>query len=872
MVVLDRNWRCDEGEIDLVLRDGDVLVVCEVKTRSSLGATAPRTRRSPTPRLARLRRLGAAVGRGARRPPGDIRIDLVGGAAAAARGRPGRPRAGARLMPFATAHTVVAARGARPPDRRPGRRLARARSAPPWSAAPTRRCSEARDRCRMAIVNSGLDWPATKRITILLSPADLPKRGTHFDLAHRGGGAGRRRQPCRPRRAGGHGVHRRAHPRRRAAVGARRAADGAGRGRRAASGAVFVPEPQAREAAMVPGMSVLGVRSLGQVVAELRGERGARGAAGRADVRRPAAGLARRGAARRARPRRPARHGRRQVRRRGGRRRRPRTCCSPGPRAPARPASPSGSPAILPDLTAEESLELTAIHSLAGALEPGRRADHPAAVLARRTTTPARPASSAAAAARCRPGEISRAHCGVLFLDEFPLFRTDIIEALRQPLESGDVTIARGEESVDAPGPRHVRAGVQPVPVRRLHRQRAAATAAPAPRQQRRDYRAKITGPIADRIDITRHVEPVRPHERTTRSPPPRPSAAVRARVAAARGAAGRALRRAAAGGSTARCPARCCASAGRSTDAPSSALDDASSTPAGSAAAARSGCTGSPGPWPTSPGAPGATRPGSTRSTMALRLRTGEPLAARSRGARTAERPDDAPHGRPTGWRGSPLEPARRARRPAARRAGAELGREPAPRPAARARRDLDGVLTDVAARLARARPRARARAGRAARHPLRRPRRRRVAGAARRPRPARAAPASAAGVPLGLWVRGPAAARPARRRRSRWSARASATTYGDDVAGRDRRRRRRRRACRWSPAPPSASTGRPPGRARRPARRPWRCSPAAPTGPTRPPTSELLDHIAEHRRGGLRGAARAARRSGSGSSPATG
>ena len=129
---------------------------------------------------------------------------------------------------------------------------------------------EARDRCRMAIVNSRLDWPATKRITILLSPADLLKSGTHFDLAI---AVSVLAADGRIPRAALEGT---VFIGELTLTGGLRSVPGVLPMVMAAAARgitrVFVPEPQAREAAMVPGMSVLGLRSLAQVVAELRGD------------------------------------------------------------------------------------------------------------------------------------------------------------------------------------------------------------------------------------------------------------------------------------------------------------------------------------------------------------------------------------------------------------------------------------------------------------------------------------------------------------------------------------------------------------------------------------------------------------------------
>ena len=133
-----------------------------------------------------------------------------------------------------------------------------------------------------------------------------------------------------------------------------------------------------------------------------------------------------------------------------------------------------------------------------------------------------------------RPGEVSRAHCGVLLLDEFPLLRTDVIDALRQPLESGEVTIARGEESVTFPARGMVVLAANPCPCGD-YTTTPGSNRCTCPERQRRDYRDRVRGPISDRIDITRHLQPLRPQD--VRDPLSRPesSRTVRERVSAAR-------------------------------------------------------------------------------------------------------------------------------------------------------------------------------------------------------------------------------------------------------------------------------------------------------------------------------------------------
>jgi magnesium chelatase family protein len=389
---------------------------------------------------------------------------------------------------------------------------------------------EARDRCRTAVSNAGFDWPATRRVTILLSPADLPKRGPHFDLAiaiATLAAAG----TFSPKTLDGI-----VFAGELTLDGRLRAVPGVLPMTMAAAGRgieqVVVPEPQAEEATLVPGMTVLGFRSLAQVVAHLKGDEvpnalpveplasspllSWRGDERTADL--DLADVLGMGDARYAL----------EVTAAGGHH-----LMLSGPKGAGKTTLAERIPGLLPDLTVEESLELTAIYSLAGGLPPGQQ---------RITRPPFRaPHHSASRASllgggsgRVRPGEVSRAHCGTLFLDEFPLFNADIIEALRQPLESGEITIARGEEAATFPARTMVVLACNPCPCGEYHPYNRDNRCT-CPEVRRRDYRLKLSGPIVDRIDITRHVEPVRPHERDDPLSKPETSAMVRDRVTAAR-------------------------------------------------------------------------------------------------------------------------------------------------------------------------------------------------------------------------------------------------------------------------------------------------------------------------------------------------
>jgi magnesium chelatase family protein len=185
-------------------------------------------------------------------------------------------------------------------------------------------------------------------------------------------------------------------------------------------------------------------------------------------------------------------------------------------------------PPLLPDLSPGEALEVSMIHSVAGLLDGGRLVMRPPY---REPHHGASQAALAGGGVRAKPGEVSLAHRGVLFLDELPEFPRQALEALRQPLESGRTTVARAAAHVTYPARFQLVTAMNPC--RCGHLGDAARECGKAPRCGE-EYMGRISGPLLDRMDIVVHVQPVPPAE-LSRAPPGEASGSVAERVRAAR-------------------------------------------------------------------------------------------------------------------------------------------------------------------------------------------------------------------------------------------------------------------------------------------------------------------------------------------------
>lgn len=186
-------------------------------------------------------------------------------------------------------------------------------------------------------------------------------------------------------------------------------------------------------------------------------------------------------------------------------------------------------PSIMPPLTLREALETTKIHSVAGKLRRGSRL---------MTTRPFRsphhtvsPVAMVGGGSNPMPGEISLAHNGILFLDEFPEFPRTVLEVLRQPLEDRNISVSRARYQVDYPASFMLVASMNPCPCGYYNHPTKACTC-PAGAVQR--YLGRISGPLLDRIDIQVEIQPV-PFDELSSRPAGEDSATIRRRVEAAR-------------------------------------------------------------------------------------------------------------------------------------------------------------------------------------------------------------------------------------------------------------------------------------------------------------------------------------------------
>lgn len=186
-------------------------------------------------------------------------------------------------------------------------------------------------------------------------------------------------------------------------------------------------------------------------------------------------------------------------------------------------------PSILPPLTLSESLETTKIHSVSGMMPDGCPL-----ITQRPFRSPHHTISSVAlcgGGSNPRPGEISLAHNGVLFLDELPEFSRDVLEVMRQPLEDRKICVARANYKVEYPAGVMFVASMNPCPCGYYNHPTKACTCSPGQVQR---YLNRISGPLLDRIDIQCEIVPV-PFEKISDTAPGEPSAAIRERVIAAR-------------------------------------------------------------------------------------------------------------------------------------------------------------------------------------------------------------------------------------------------------------------------------------------------------------------------------------------------
>ncbi len=387
---------------------------------------------------------------------------------------------------------------------------------------------ESRDRVRAALQNSGFDFPAG-RLTVNLAPADLPKESARFDLPIAIGilAASGQLPPTELdlyEFAGELSLSGQLRP-----VRAALAIAHAVRTSSTAARAFILPRASAAEAALVPGLRILAADSLLQVVGHLSAANDGASDAGAASAARhlPVAIPERQADLPRQSDLADVK-GQSQARRAleiaaaGGH-----SLLMVGPPGAGKSMLAARLPGILPPMTDEEAMEAAAVASLAGRFERSRWRQRP-------YRAPHHTASGVALVGGSqmpRPGEISLAHHGVLFLDELPEFDRKVLEVLREPLESGRITISRAARQSDFPCRFQLVAAMNPCPCGYLGHATRACRCTPDAITR---YQSRISGPLLDRIDLQLTVGAV-PPDLLMDQPAGEDSATVAARVSLAR-------------------------------------------------------------------------------------------------------------------------------------------------------------------------------------------------------------------------------------------------------------------------------------------------------------------------------------------------